>query len=157
MRFGKLAMVLASAIAAILPAVLSGPAQAAQITAAGAAPATNSQCSDISFVYAYCIWSGTGYTGHRWLANANWPFMGSAKDAAASVGHPSSGVLRLYRDSNFYGAWVCIPAGRWIYNLANYKFNNGPHRAGYGAPVRYNVRSISLSLNGKCTKPIHGS
>ena len=61
--------------------------------------------------------------------------------------------VRLYHDTEFYGAWVCIPDRRWIYNLGNYRFNNGAGRSGYGQVVADNFKSVAQSYSGSCTNP----
>ena len=67
-------------------------------------------------------------------------------------------AIRLYRDTDFYGAWVCIPlrraAGvRWVYNLGHFRFNNGAGRAGYGQAVARTFKSIGFSTS-RCTNPV---
>jgi hypothetical protein len=66
-------------------------------------------------------------------------------------------VIRLYHDTDFFGAWVCIPNRTWIYNLNNYRFNNGTradgsHRSGFGLRVAGHFKSIGVSY-GKCSNP----
>jgi Peptidase inhibitor family I36 len=108
-----------------------------------------------------CFWSRKGFRGTMWTfgGDASDPSLRQAKDRVASVALGGYGIyaaVRLYRDTEFFGAWVCIPLRRrgvrWVYNLEHVVFNNGAGRAGYGQVVARNFKSLGFSTSG-CTNP----
>ena len=83
--------------------------------------------------------------------------LGKANDRGVSIAALGPyRAVRLYRDTDFFGAWVCIPlrrgGARWIYNLGHYVFNNGAGRAGYGDVVARNFE-IDRLLQRRVTNP----
>jgi Peptidase inhibitor family I36 len=151
---GFVAAGLMSASADAGTAAVSRPSDRHQATARIA----DSSCQDdLAVEYWACVWSRTGFRGTKWEFGSglsSYSSLGRANDRGESITDRGGGrAMRVYHDTRFRGAWVCIPDGRWIYNLGHYVFNNGAGRPGYGQLVARNFKSIGFS-NSRCTKPI---
>jgi hypothetical protein len=103
----------------------------------------------------YCDYVGTDGSTYCLILNGgddSWQDAG-CRNVDESFANRTSGLVRLYYSPNLQGAWVCINPGAYSNNLAGYVFNNGPDRAGYGAPLENDVASSSVA-SGDCGNPL---
>jgi hypothetical protein len=145
------AIALTSTIALLMSIVGTSPAMAS--THSYRSTSTKLFC--YAYGDAYCIWSQTAvkFLASNSVANLNDYGFANVDATVENAAPPYAVYLRLYWGTNYSGAWVCINPGVYIANTANYTFNNGKGRSGYGQTLYRNVASAGFNTS-PCTNPI---
>jgi hypothetical protein len=132
---------------------LPGSAALPASAAAGSAAQAPARMACPSF---YCDFRNTGYTNQCFNSQGeqtNWGNFG-CRNVDESFRNESAFAVRLWFSPNFGGAHVCIEPQHGMANMANYTFNSGSGRSGFGSTLNNNVASSSLDVPGACTNPI---
>lgn len=101
----------------------------------------------------FCDYILPNYGGTCYSTPESQTSLAGCRNRDESIANGSADVVRMFYSPNFAGAWVCINPGTQFANLSGYRFNNGPHRAGYGSPVEDDVASIQFGT-GRCGNPL---
>jgi hypothetical protein len=151
------ATAIAVAVAIIPSAAMAASTQARPANAAGSARAAAASLA-CGVELDWCIWTGANGTGNELVSGLSISNLGIAgfRNVDGSLGVEAGGgvpyLVRFFYSPNYAGAWVCLDAGTYLANTANYQFNNGGGLAGYGQNIYHNIASVQVS-GGSCSNP----